>query len=126
MMRKRKLEAVAVFEDAVLYGSAKTIADFALQQRLPSAGWMDFADNGGLIGYGANFLDMYRRAGYFIDKLLKGESPTNIPVERPSTFDLVVNLKTARSLGIKLPQSVLGRANKVIGGYGNRAVPIRG
>jgi len=114
VMRKTKVEALAVFEDAVLYGNAKAIADLALQQRLAAAGFTDFADNGGLIGYGANSLDLFRRAAYFIDKLLKGESPGNIPVERPATFDLVVNLKTARSLGIKLPQSILGRADRVI------------
>lgn len=113
-MSDENFEAVAVFEDAVLYENAKAIADLALHQRVPAAGFTEFADHGGLIGYGANFSDLFRRAGYFVDRLLKGDSPANIPVERPTTFDLVVNLKTARSLGIKLPQSILARANKLI------------
>ena len=113
-MSNRNVEAVAVFEDAVLYVNAKAIADLALHQRVPAAGFTEFANNGGLIGYGANFSELFRRAGYFVDKLLKGDSPANIPVERPTTFDLVVNLKTAKALGLKIPQSVLIRANRVI------------
>ncbi|MBI2750152.1 MAG: ABC transporter substrate-binding protein [Burkholderiales bacterium] len=114
-MRNKKASAVALSEDAVLYGSAKAIAELALDQRLPAVGFTDFADNGGLLGYGASFLEMFRRAGYFIDRLLRGEKPANIPVERPTTFDLVVNLETARALGVKLPQSILVRADKVVG-----------
>ena len=113
-MSNRNVEAVAVFEDAVLYANAKAIADLALHQRVPAIGFPEFANNGGLIGYGANFSELFRRAGYFVDRLLKGDSPANIPVERPTTFDLVVNLKTAKALGIKIPQSVLVRATQVI------------
>lgn len=113
-MRKRKVEAIALFEDAVLYVSAKAIADLALEQRLPAIGFTDFANSGGLIGYGVNFPDLFRRAGYFVGKLLNGESPANIPVERPTTFELVVNQITARSLGVRLPQSILVRADRVI------------
>ena len=113
-MRNKKASAVALSEDAVLYGNAKTIAELALADRLPAVGYTDFADNGGLLGYGASFLEMFRRAGYFIDRLLKGERPANIPVERPTTFDLVVNLKTAKALSVKVAQSVLLRADRVI------------
>ena len=113
-IRKRKADAIALFEDAVLYGSAKAIADLALEQRLPAVGFTDFVDSGGLIGYGVNFPDLFRRAGYFISKLLNGESPTNIPVEQPTKFEMVVNLKTAKALGIKVPQSILLQATKVI------------
>ncbi len=113
-MRKAKAQALAVFEEAVLYVNAKTIADQALEQRLPAASFPEFADRGGLIGYGVNSHAMFRRAGYFFDKILRGESPSNIPVERPTTFDLVVNLKTARALNVRLPQSILRGANRVI------------
>lgn len=113
-IRAAKAQALVLFEEAALYVNAKAIADLALQQRLPSAAFPDFASQGGLIGYGANFPAMFRRAGHFFDKILKGEKPANIPVERPDTFDLVVNLKTARALKIRLPQSILGSANQVI------------
>jgi putative ABC transport system substrate-binding protein len=113
-MRKAKAQALAVFEEAVLYGNAKAIADLALEQRLPSAAFPEFADAGGLVGYGADFHAMFRRAGYFVDRIVKGESPSTIPIERPTTFDLVLNMKTARALDIRLPQSVLSSASRVI------------
>ena len=113
-MRNNKASAVAVFEDAVLYGSARRISDLALDQRLPTVGFTDFADNGGLIGYGASFLEMFRRAGYFMNRVLNGDSPANIPAERPTTFDLVLNLKTAKALGLTIPPSILLRADRVV------------
>lgn len=113
-IRKAQAQSLALFEEAALYVHAQAIADLALEQRLPSAAFPDFADRGGLIGYGVNFAAMFRRAGYFVDRILKGESPSRIPVERPTTFDLILNLKTARALNVRLPQSVLGSANRVI------------
>jgi putative ABC transport system substrate-binding protein len=67
-----------------------------------------------LIGYGVNFADMFRRAAYFVDKIIKGEAPSKIPIERPTRFDLVLNMKTARDLNLRLPQAILGSANRVI------------
>jgi len=113
-MRKSRAQALAVFEESVLYANAKTIADQALEQRLPAAAFPEFADRGGLIGFGVSFPAMFRRGAYFLDKVLKGERPTTIPIERPTTFELVLNLKTSRALGIRLPQSILGSANRVI------------
>ena len=113
-IRAAKAQALVLFEEAALYVNGKAIADLALRQRLPSAAFPDFAGQGGLIGYGADFPAMFRRAGYFFDKILKGEKPSSIPVERPDTFDLILNLKTARALNIRLPQSILGSANQVI------------
>jgi len=113
-MRKGKVQALAVFEEAALYANAKTIAELALQQRLPAAAFTEFADRGGLIGYGVNFAEMFRRAAYFVDKIIKGEAPSKIPIERPTKFDLVLNMKTARDLNLRLPQAILGSANRVI------------
>jgi len=113
-MRKVKVQALAVFEEAALYANAKTIAELALRQRLPTAAFTEFADQGGLIGYGVNFAEMSRRAAYFVDKIIKGEPPSKIPIERPTTFELVLNMKTARDLNLRLPQAILGSANRVI------------
>ena len=79
-----------------------------------SAGFEDFGDAGGVIGYGVNFPQMYRRAAGFVDKLLKGAKVRDLPVEQPLAFNLVINLKTATALGIKLPSSLLQRADRVI------------
>ena len=113
-MRKAKVQALAVFEEAALYANAKAIAELALRQRLPTAAFTELADRGGLIGYGVNFAEMFRRAAYFVDKIIKGEAPSKIPIERPTTFELVLNMKTARDLNLRLPQAILGSANRVI------------
>jgi putative ABC transport system substrate-binding protein len=81
---------------------------------LPSVGYGEFAEVGGMIGYGVNFPQLYRRAAYFVDKIIKGAKPGDIPVERLMQFELIVNMKTAKALGIKIPNSVLVRADKVI------------
>ena len=83
-------------------------------KRLPSTGVKGFAEAGGLIGYGLNFPDMDRRAAYFVDKILKGAKPADLPIQQPTKFDLVINLKTAKALGLTIPQSVLVRAAQVI------------
>ena len=114
VMAKRRVEAIAIPEHSIFVANAGLIADLAAKQRLPSAGQKEFAEAGGMIGYGANFLELYRRAGYFVDKILKGAKPGDIPVERPTKFELVINLKTAKALGIKIPQSLLQRADKMI------------
>ena len=85
-----------------------------LKQRLPVSGNVAFAEAGALIGYGHDNLELWHRAAYFVDRILNGVKPADLPVERPAKFELVVNLKTARALGIKVPQSILLRANRVI------------
>lgn len=91
------------------------IADFAIKYRLPSIGaWREFADSGGLMVYGVNIPDVFRRAVGFMDKIFKGAKPADLPVELPTKFELVVNLKTAKALGITIPPAVLARADELI------------
>jgi putative ABC transport system substrate-binding protein len=81
---------------------------------LPSIGSKEYAEAGGLSGYGVNILDLYRRAAYFIDKILKGTKPAELPIEQPTRFEFVINLNTARTLGLNIPPMLLARADKVI------------
>jgi putative tryptophan/tyrosine transport system substrate-binding protein len=93
----------------------KRIADFALKNRIPSVFVRrDAVDGGGLMSYGVDYGAHYGRVAYFVDKILKGTKPTDLPVERPTKFELVINLKTAKALNLKIPQAVLYRADKVI------------
>jgi putative tryptophan/tyrosine transport system substrate-binding protein len=113
-MAERRVGAVVVIDDATLIANARMIATLASAQRLPSSGWPDFATAGGLIAYGVNYLDMFRRAATFVDKILRGTKPADIPVERATKFATVVNLRTAKALGIDMPTSLLLRADEVI------------
>ena len=113
-MSREHMDALAVIEDPVLIVHWKRIAELASRQRLASIGFTEFASAGGLIGYAADFLALYRRAAFFVDKILKGAKPADIPVERPTKFVLVINLKTAKALGITVPRSLLQRADEVI------------
>ena len=93
----------------------KRIADFALKTRLPSMyRSREAVDAGGLMSYGADEADSYRRVAYFVDKILKGAKPADLPVEQPTKFELVINLKTAKQIGLTIPPEVLARANKLI------------
>ena len=93
----------------------KQIVDFALKSRLPSVySRREAVDAGGLIYYGADLADSYRRVAVYVDKILKGAKPADLPVEQPTKFELVINLKTAKQIGLTIPQRVLTRADKVI------------
>jgi putative ABC transport system substrate-binding protein len=93
----------------------KRIADFAIKSRLPSVSSRAYeVDAGGLMSYGADLADSYRRVATYVDKILKGTKPADIPVEQPTKFELVINLKTAKQIGVTIPQSMLYRADKVI------------
>jgi putative ABC transport system substrate-binding protein len=110
----KRLDALAVIEDPKIIVNFRKIAELAATQRLPSVGAVEFTETGGLIGYGVNFLALYRRAAVFVDKILKGARPADIPVERPTRFELAISMNTAKLLGLKIPQSVLLRADRVI------------
>ena len=107
--------ALAILPDPVITTNLKRIVDFAAKSRLPSIYQSsEFADAGGLVTYGPDRADLFRRAATYVDKILKGTKPGDLPVEQPSKLELVVNLKTAKALGITIPQSVLFRADRVI------------
>jgi putative tryptophan/tyrosine transport system substrate-binding protein len=100
---------------ALLRANQKRIVGFALKSRLPSVYVSrEFVETGGLMSYGADLSDSYRRVAYFVDKILKGTKPADLPVEQPTKFELVINLKTAKQIGLTIPQSLLYRADKVI------------
>jgi len=93
----------------------KRIAGFALKSRLPSVSSSEeFVDAGGLMSYAADDVDSYRRVAYYVDRILKGAKPADLPVEQPTKFELVINLKTAKQIGLTIPQRVLVRADRVI------------
>ena len=113
-MGKAGVNGLWVSGDTLFQAHWKEISTLAENQRLPSVGRREFGEAGGLIGYGTNDAEVYRRAAYFVDRILKGAKPADLPVERPTRFEFLVNVKTARALGIKVPQSLLQRADRVI------------
>jgi len=99
----------------VLFANRSQVASFAQRTRLPSMyGQKEFADAGGLMSYGASTTDLFRRAATYVDKILKGAKPADLPVEQPTKFELVINLKTAKTLGLTIPQTILPQADQVI------------
>ena len=109
------VDAVVFFPDAISNSRTEQAASFALQHKLATiAGWANYAEVGQLISYGPKLEASWRRLAYFADRILKGAKPETLPVEQPTVFELVVNLKTARALGIDVPQSILVRADRVI------------
>ncbi len=114
-MAKERVGALLVVADSMLIAHRKRLADLAVRSRLPAAyGDRETVEAGGLMSYGPNFADMYRRAATYVDKILKGAKPADLPVEQPTKFELVINLKTAKALGLTIPQSLLLRADEVI------------
>src|SRR3954453_20461534 len=114
-IEKARCDALLSFPDAVTLFNREAIGAFARRQRLPSvAGWKPFTQAGALVSYGPVLRDSYARLAFFVDKILKGAKPADLPVEQPTRFELVLNLKTAKTLGITLPPSLLARADEVI------------
>lgn len=113
-MAKRRVDAAVILEDPTLVGNAREIAEAAAKQRLPAIGFPEIAEAGGLMAYGANIAELHRRAAVFIDKILKGAKPGDLPVEQATKFELIINLRTAKKLGLSLPQSTLARTDRVI------------
>jgi putative ABC transport system substrate-binding protein len=114
-MGKQRPDGLYVIGGALVNNNPNRVADFALKSRLPSMYYTkEFVDAGGLMSYGADLADSYRRVAYFVDRILKGAKPADLPVEQPTKFELVINLKTAKQIGLTIPQSMLYRADKVI------------
>jgi putative ABC transport system substrate-binding protein len=113
-MADKHVGAVVVAEDGMINSNLQAIATRAAGARLPSIGMAEFAESGGLMGYGVNFSEMYRRAAVFVDKILKGAKPGDLPIERATKFETILNQKAAKALGITFPRSVLVRADKLI------------
>ncbi|HEU4343790.1 MAG TPA: ABC transporter substrate-binding protein [Candidatus Binatia bacterium] len=114
-IRKERPGALNVLADRLFLHNRGPIMDFALQNRLPGVhAYVELVEAGGLMSYGPSYADMHRRAASYVDKIFKGRKPAELPVEQPAKFELVVNLKTAKQLGVIIPATVLARADKVI------------
>ncbi len=110
-----RADALLVLASPFLNANRQLVIELAAQHHLPATyEAKTFVEIGGLMSYGPNFPDMYRRAASYVDKILKGAKPADLPVEQPTNFELVVNLKTAQALGLTIPQSILLRADEVI------------
>ena len=106
---------ILAIEDSVLFSHLNRIVESAARNRLPAMyAFRQFADAGGLMSYGPNTPDSFRRAAVYVDKILKGAKPADLPIEQPTKFELVINLKTAKTLGLTIPQSILVRADEII------------
>ena len=113
-MIDQKVAALLLNEDTMFNANSNALAVFGAVNRLPSSGFPEFARAGGLIAYGVNLPDMDYRAAAFVDKILKGAKPGELPIERPTKFNIIINLQTAKALGITMPPTLLIRADEVI------------
>jgi putative tryptophan/tyrosine transport system substrate-binding protein len=114
-LNKQRPDGLYVHGGPLMFANGKRIAGFALKSRLPSMYFRrEFVEAGGLMSYGADLADSYRRIAYYVDRILKGAKPADLPVEQPTKFELVINLKMAKQIGVTIPQSLLYRADRVI------------
>ncbi len=115
VMRRERVDALVIAGDSFLNMQGRQIAELATRFHLPSIGTRpSYVKGGGLMSYGHNVVDSYRRAATYVDKILKGAKPGDLPIEQPTTFEFVINLRTAKALGLAIPQSLLLRADEVI------------
>jgi putative ABC transport system substrate-binding protein len=115
VITRSRAEALFVLESTLIFRARRDIAQLALKHRLPTSfAFREYADAGGLVTYGVNFANMFRRAADYVDRILKGANPGDLPIEQPTTFELVINMKTAKTLGLTIPPSLLLRADQVI------------
>jgi putative tryptophan/tyrosine transport system substrate-binding protein len=114
-LNKERPDGLYVLGGALIRANGKRIADFALKRRLPSTYFLrEPVYTGGLMHYGVDVADSYRRVAYFVDRILKGTKPADLPVEQPTRFELIINLKTAKQIDLTIPPNVLAKADKVI------------
>ena len=114
-MTRGRTDALIVLPSAMLFGERRRIVDLAAKHRLPAAyNAREYVDLGGFMAYGASLVDLRRRAAANVDKILKGARPADLPVAQPTKYELVINLKTAKALGLTIPQSLLSRVDQVI------------
>jgi putative ABC transport system substrate-binding protein len=114
-MTRARAGALTVLTSVMFVNERRRLVDLAAKKRLPAVyAQREFVDAGGLMAYGPNVADLFRRAATYVDKILKGAKPADLPVEQPTKFELVINLKTAKALGLTIPPSLLGRADEVI------------
>ena len=114
-MTRERAEAIDAFPDVLIMLQRKAIAEFAARRRIPAiSGWADFALDGNLMTYGPILRESWRHVATYVDRILRGARPADLPVEQSSKFELVVNVKTAQTLGLTLPQSIVVRADRVI------------
>jgi putative tryptophan/tyrosine transport system substrate-binding protein len=111
---KSQLDTIVVVEDGLFVANRSRIAELAIKNRLPSVGFREYCQAGGLAAYGVDFPHIWRGAGAIVDKVLKGRKPEDLPIEQATRFELMLNLKTAKALGLDVPPAVLVRANEVI------------
>ena len=112
---KERPHALVVFADRLFLHHRARITDFAAEHRLPAVvTHQELVESGGLMSFGANYPDMHRRAATYVDKILKGAKPGDLPVEQPTKFEMVINLRTAKALGLTIPPSLLARADHVV------------
>jgi putative ABC transport system substrate-binding protein len=113
--KKGRAGALSVLASAFTYAHRTRLADLAAKHRLPAMYHLrEFVEAGGFMAYGPNLRDGFRRAAYFVDKILKGAKPADLPVEQPTKFELLINMRTAKALGVTIPPSILIRADQVI------------
>ena len=113
-MTAKRVRGLVVLDDAMLLGNAKAVAALALKHGVYSCGFLDYAAAGGLLAYGVDFPDMFRRSATYVDKILKGAKVTDLPIEQATKFSTILNLSTAKALGLSVPSSLLLRADEVI------------
>jgi putative ABC transport system substrate-binding protein len=114
-MARERVDALVILPDTIFLTQRARLAELAVKHRMPAmAGLREYVDAGGLMAYGASLPDLFRRAGLVVAKILTGAKPADLPIERPTKFELVVNLKTAKALGLTMPQSILVRADEIV------------
>jgi ABC-type uncharacterized transport system substrate-binding protein len=114
-MAQARADALLIFQDSMFFTHLARLADLSARRHLPTMCGLDgYAKAGGFMAYSVNFVDAYRQAVGYVDRLLRGDNPAELPVAEPTTFELVINLKTTKALGLTIPPSLLLRADQVI------------